>query len=119
MAQFFRYKPNENDPSLFSIIPRFFSQLYAAAEDVKHGMLVFLPVASVQQITMQEQFQLISGNSAVTHTNTGVNIQEITWVLERQTGLPVLIQVIIRYRLYRHLMNEVLPLNKSEVSQSF
>lgn len=82
-------------------------------------MLVFLPVASVQQITMQEQFQLISGNSAVTHTNTGVNIQEITWVLERQTGLPVLIQVIIRYRLYRHLMNEVLPLNKSEVSQSF
>lgn len=68
-------------------------------------------------LSMQEQFQLISGNSADILTNTGVNIKEAFCVLERQTGLPILIQVTVRYKLYRHWMNEALPL-KERVSQS-
>lgn len=91
----------------------FLSQLYAAAEDVQHGMRVFLPVPSVQQIAMQEQLQLISCNSANIVTKTVVNIQEIIWVLERQTGLLILIKATIRYKLYRRLMNEALPLKES------
>lgn len=74
-------------------------------------------MASAQQTATQEQFPQISGNSAVILTNTGVNIQEVIWVLERQTGLPILLQVTTRYKLYRHLLNEALPLNE-RVSQS-
>lgn len=60
---------------------------------------------------------LISHNSALALRNTGVNSQEVLWILERLTGLWILIQVTTRYKLYRHLMNEGLPLNES-VSQS-
>lgn len=45
------------------------------------------------------------------------NSQEVIRVLERLTGLPILIQVAIRNKLCRHLMKEGLPLDK-KVSQS-
>ena len=99
--------------TIFHYAPVFLSRLCAAVEDVQHGMLVFLPMASVQQIAMQEQFQLLSSNSADIRTRTVVLIQEIIWVLAWRTGPPTLVQVTIRYKFYRYLINETFPLNES------
>lgn len=104
---------------LFIIFPLhfsfFLSQLHTAAENKQHQMLVLLPMASALWIALSEEFLMILGISAVMHRNTRDSIQGIFWFWEDRW----VFSLSYRYRLYRHLMNKMLPLSKGGSQNSW
>lgn len=101
----------------FPLQLRFSASALCCHEQVQNGILVFLSMPSVQKM-------LCKSNSVWFHIILllHLKIQELKKYRSylgsgKITGLPILIQVTTRYKLYRHLMNEGLPLNES-VSQS-